>query len=1132
MRTHVYPLSVLFALSACSPTGSGQLEKTLPDEGSGEGGAGDAGSDDAAEPEAEPAAPPPRPEPRFAHGNVVAYGAGALIIPMDTTYQDDGMLRAFGLVYALLTEGIPVQWIIEPDKAVGDADFNAQAQALVAGVPVGGSFFHDYRGGPFVVDESDAAAALPIVQNWQTTYPEVEVHEAVGLFSGFVSKELVAAPTIAMFADGNQKIARGYMQAAGIPDSVGDLGWPDGSPDMLTVAEVSGPSDVIHDDGALFDADGDPAYCQLMSMHWGVNDAEDDPEVVAEVREYLNNPVHFFAECQAVNAFENLVPHGFFLTPNGFEIGNEPDDVDFHNSDQPYAQMDGLFETRGGSEPSYTLPPGDSYLAGDIVMITEQGTPEGVQDIWMTGYLDGLCPPDAEECGGVGKISYLGAHSYQTDLPISTNPDSQGTRLFLNSLFEAPCASAVGVPFIEIQKSGPAVTAVPDVTYTITYSNDSQSTALNVTITDAIPPGSTYVGSCCGGVYNAGTGEVTWDLGNLGGGEGDGLTVDVTFDDFGDFDNTAHVDYYAGVTNFGVDSNVVSTTYAETCIDGLQNQDETGVDCGGVCPGCGAGGGCIVPADCVSEVCTGNTCQAPTCVDGVENQNETDVDCGGVCPGCDDGGACMLGADCVSGVCNGNVCQPGTCMDGVENQDETDIDCGGVCPACGDGNGCLGPADCESGACVGNVCQAPTCMDDVLNQDETDTDCGGVCPACDDGDGCGLGSDCLSGICNANVCQPGTCMDGVLNQDETDTDCGGVCPACDDGDGCVGPTDCLSGVCTGNVCQAPTCMDGVQNQDETATDCGGAACPPCGGGGACLAPADCDSGVCVGNVCQAPTCMDGALNQDETDIDCGGVCPACADGADCIADTDCDSGVCTGDVCQARTCMDGVQNQDETGLDCGGAVCPACDTGGGCVDGNDCVSGVCTDDECQDPTCDDRVQNQDETGLDCGGAECPACDDGRGCVDARDCISGVCTDDECQDPTCDDRVQNQDETDVDCGGSCRDCDGESTGGGSGGMTSGGGSDGESGADADGTAGGESDGASGGGQADDAGGSGGQADGTGGSPPAGSEGAGTGDGGLAFDDDSGGCGCRQGSGAPPSYLLWGLGLLGLRRRRRA
>jgi len=83
-----------------------------------------------------------------------------------------------------------------------------------------------------------------------------------------------------------------------------------------------------------------------------------------------------------------------------------------------------------------------------------------------------------------------------------------------------------------------------------------------------------------------------------------------------------------------------SCEYVPTCFDGVQNQGETGVDCGGPCPACQP--------------------QA-TCFDGVQNQGETGVDCGGPCPAC-------------------NVAP--TCFDGIQNQNETGVDCGGPCAAC------------------------------------------------------------------------------------------------------------------------------------------------------------------------------------------------------------------------------------------------------------------------------------------------------------------------------------------------------------------------------------------------------------------------------------------------------------------
>lgn len=288
---------------------------------------------------------------------------------------------------------------------------------------------HGYRGGPWVIDSTDAASAIPYIDAWQASYSDTIVHEATVAFSADVARYLVAAPKIAIFVDGNQSIARDYLQAAVIPDSMGDFNWPDSSPDMLDVSEVSG-TDTDHSDGALFDADGDPVFCHFISMHWATKDAGDSPEVVAEVRQFLNHPTHLFAHCQSVISFENVTAYGFFLTPNGLNVESQPSSVDFHNHDRPVAQFDGTFGIDGGPKPAYSLPSGDLYKASDVTMITEAGSLEGTCDLWASGYLDGTCPPDAEDCGSIGKVSYLAGHSYDTTVPISTNPDTQGTRLF------------------------------------------------------------------------------------------------------------------------------------------------------------------------------------------------------------------------------------------------------------------------------------------------------------------------------------------------------------------------------------------------------------------------------------------------------------------------------------------------------------------------------------------------------------------------------------------------------------------------------------------------------------------------------------------------------------------------------
>ena len=103
-----------------------------------------------------------------------------------------------------------------------------------------------------------------------------------------------------------------------------------------------------------------------------------------------------------------------------------------------------------------------------------------------------------------------------------------------------------------------------------------------------------------------------------------------------------------------------------SCNDGAKNGTDTDVDCGGPsCPRCADGKDCLLPTDCTNSVCAdkgmGLKCQPPSCTDGLKNQDETDVDCGGAtCAGCVTGQACLTGGDCASQGCNYNrVCAAG-----------------------------------------------------------------------------------------------------------------------------------------------------------------------------------------------------------------------------------------------------------------------------------------------------------------------------------------------------------------------------------------------------------------------------------------------------------------------------------------
>jgi len=67
---------------------------------------------------------------------------------------------------------------------------------------------------------------------------------------------------------------------------------------------------------------------------------------------------------------------------------------------------------------------------------------------------------------------------------------------------------------------------------------------------------------------------------------------------------------------------------------------------------------CRAGTDCMTGVCTAGRCAAASCTDGVKNQGESDVDCGGstTCPRCADYRTCGAVTDCVTNACTMGYC--------------------------------------------------------------------------------------------------------------------------------------------------------------------------------------------------------------------------------------------------------------------------------------------------------------------------------------------------------------------------------------------------------------------------------------------------------------------------------------------
>ncbi len=716
-----------------------------------------------------------------AHAAPESFEPGSLIIPMDTTYQDHGMLEAYGLLYALLRAEVPVRWVIMPGKEAGQADFVASAVDHETAAVIDQ---HGYRAGPFVVPAAHADAALPVVDVWQASHVTA-VHVVTQAFTANVAKKLAAAPTIAIFADGNEDIPFRYLNAAGIPDSKGQP-WPAkklGSyadyPDVLTAEMVAGPTTTDHADGALFDADGVPVFCQLMTMHWDVKKSAANPEVVAEMRSFLTHPTHLYAQCQAVNAIENH-PNGRFLTPNGFNIAAQPSAVTLLNASYPFVQLDGPFGTVGGSEAAYSLPAGDTYHDKDIVMLTGQGSPAGVQDVWMTGYLDGACKieppsivfgdeePEPACTSSAGKISYLGGHSYETKLPITANPKTQGTRLFLNSLFEADCATAEGQPYVTLEKTGPAVADSPEITWHLTVTNFGPAPALSAALVDPLPPGSTLVGATDPFTYDEASHTVTWSLGNLAVGATTHREVTVSLGPQGAYANIARLDYLVGTSEKSLLSPEVTTWFdGDDDLDGCPNAlelemgtdpdlpdtDEDGVwDCDDTCP------------------------LAPNPLQDLAVDPEHCGACGVACgappkglPACSDGDCVVTGCEAGWHDCDG-VFETG--CETPEADLASSVDhcgaCGVVCAAPGAVGSCLDGEcvlECQPG--YAPVAEDPAegcewvCLEADLTCDDVDDDCDGLTDEdadCEPGPECDADDDCEDAPCAVVSCIAGACV--------------------------------------------------------------------------------------------------------------------------------------------------------------------------------------------------------------------------------------------------------------------------------------------------------------------------------------------------------------------------------------
>ncbi len=467
----------------------------------------------------------------------------ALIVPMDTTYQDSGMFLAYGLVYDLLKAGVPVNWAIAPGKAYGGADFTATATDVASGSPI---VAYGYRGGPFVVDSAYLEAALPRVLAWQAAHPAVAVHRATQPFTAYVARTLTFAPNAAVLVGGGETDAFAYLNAAAIPMSNG-APWPASQdksgayacpgtyccPDCFGFAALAGASSTDHADGAAFDGKGIPRYCHVAVMDTPSPIA--NSEVVAELRAFLAYPVSVFAASQGVLAVENDAS-GRFLTRGGLQGQGPSPWLTYAFADDPTAQADGTYQNSGSGVGAYTLNPGSSLYDASSVRLAKTGAASGSDMVLVAGAFQG----DPTK----GHVAYLGGQGYGTTLPISAKPKSQGARYFLDAVFSAPCADRAEAPAVSVYLSGVVATSSNTYTATVCVDNGGPGIAFGVNASVSVPAGATVVSAPAGATIAAST--VSWTLGSLAAGADACFPVTFTFAAPGNYTFSAGSNYAVG----------------------------------------------------------------------------------------------------------------------------------------------------------------------------------------------------------------------------------------------------------------------------------------------------------------------------------------------------------------------------------------------------------------------------------------------------------------------------------------------------------------------------------------------------------------------------------------------------------
>jgi len=364
--------------------------------------------------------------------NLQSFAAGSLVIPMDNDHQalngEPFNLWSYRLVYELLDNGITLDWVIKSGKTKDANDFSALSTRLYPSTVA--SSMQNFKASAFIID----AAQIGTVFNCGGS----EDLNVAGIIAAFGHDVAVYRLDQDVTVD-----VRYELNSIPVIASLDDGSSPETATDVLDYIDM--PYDLLSYNE--FAANG-TCYTFVAQPHLNENDITNN--YITIVTNFLANGGNFYAQCAAVEAFEE---NAFYLTTNGFNYFGQNimnTGINYINNDMPIMQFQGGVLGYGvGSVSNFALN-GNFNAFG-------YGGVYGINEDQEEAYL--VAAGDMNGAARGGNVFYVGGHNYTPQETIVGNGGNGNSfqsdviesynfnRMFFNAIFvpaswNTPCAAS------------------------------------------------------------------------------------------------------------------------------------------------------------------------------------------------------------------------------------------------------------------------------------------------------------------------------------------------------------------------------------------------------------------------------------------------------------------------------------------------------------------------------------------------------------------------------------------------------------------------------------------------------------------------------------------------------------------